>query len=194
MFGAPRIYETIRSQIWLKIDESYWLNRLLYRYFIQVGEKSASYRMSGKAMPPTLRFKAWLGYQMMFRPLINQIGLLRLRRAYTGGAALGPELFTFYQAIGGGEIKESTASDEWVRLQIGTGADIGFQRDLSYEPPDWPDGPPQQAHLDFDVTDLEEAEQAVIALGAIKTASQPSPSAWRVFLDPAGHPFCLVKV
>jgi long-chain acyl-CoA synthetase len=37
---------------------------------------------------------------MMFRPLINQIGLLRLRRAYTGGAALGPELFTFYQAIG----------------------------------------------------------------------------------------------
>jgi long-chain acyl-CoA synthetase len=36
----------------------------------------------------------------MFRPLINQIGLLRLRRAYTGGAALGPELFTFYQAIG----------------------------------------------------------------------------------------------
>jgi long-chain acyl-CoA synthetase len=37
---------------------------------------------------------------MVFRPLINQIGLLRLRRAYTGGAALGPELFTFYQAIG----------------------------------------------------------------------------------------------
>jgi long-chain acyl-CoA synthetase len=56
--------------------------------------------MSGKLMPPVLRFKAWLGYQMMFRPLINQIGLLRLRRAYTGGAALGPELFTFYQAIG----------------------------------------------------------------------------------------------
>jgi acyl-CoA synthetase (AMP-forming)/AMP-acid ligase II len=36
----------------------------------------------------------------MFRPLVNQIGFLRLRRAYTGGAALGPELFTFYQAIG----------------------------------------------------------------------------------------------
>jgi long-chain acyl-CoA synthetase len=51
-------------------------------------------------MPPGLKFKAWLGTQMMFRPLINQIGLLRLRRAYTGGAALGPELFTFYQAIG----------------------------------------------------------------------------------------------
>ncbi len=100
MFGAPRIYETIRSQIWLKIDESYWLNQKLYNYFIKVGEKAATYRMTGKPMPLSLKFKSWLGYQMMFRPLINQIGLLRLRRAYTGGAALGPELFTFYQAIG----------------------------------------------------------------------------------------------
>ena len=51
-------------------------------------------------MPLALRIMAWLGNMMVFRPLINQIGLLRLRRAYTGGAALGPELFTFYQAIG----------------------------------------------------------------------------------------------
>jgi long-chain acyl-CoA synthetase len=100
MFGAPRIYETIRSQIWLKIDESYWLNRTLYYYFMKTGEEAAQYRMSGKKMPGKLRFLAWLGKQIIFRPLINQIGLLRLRRAYTGGAALGPELFTFYQAIG----------------------------------------------------------------------------------------------
>ncbi len=100
MFGAPRIYETIRSQIWLKINESYWLNRLLYNYFIKIGEKAATFRMSGRTMPLALKFKSWLGIQIMFRPLINQIGLLRLRRAYTGGAALGPELFTFYQAIG----------------------------------------------------------------------------------------------
>jgi len=100
MFGAPRIYETIRSQIWLKIDESYWFNRLMYNYFIKIGEQAAGYRMRGKQMPLGLRIKAWLGRHLMFRPLINQIGLLRLRRAYTGGAALGPELFTFYQAIG----------------------------------------------------------------------------------------------
>jgi len=56
--------------------------------------------MTGKSMPLGLKFKAWLGKQMIFRPLVNQIGFLRLRRAYTGGAALGPELFTFYQAIG----------------------------------------------------------------------------------------------
>ncbi|MDO9110772.1 MAG: AMP-binding protein [Desulfatirhabdiaceae bacterium] len=100
MFGPPRLYETIRSQIWLKIDESYWLNRALYNYFMKIGEGAAQYRMSGKKMPAKLRFLAWLGKQIIFRPIVNQIGLLRLRRAYTGGAALGPELFTFYQAIG----------------------------------------------------------------------------------------------
>jgi long-chain acyl-CoA synthetase len=100
MFGAPRIYETIRSQIWLKIDESYWLNRKVYEKFIKIGEKAAWYRMSGERMPATLRFLAWLGKILLMDPLINQIGLRRLRRAYTGGAALGPELFTFYQAIG----------------------------------------------------------------------------------------------
>lgn len=100
MFGAPRIYETIRSQIWLKIDESYWLNRKIYAFFMKVGKKAAGYRMSGGKMPLNLSFWAWLGTQIIFRPLINQMGLLRLRRAYTGGAALGPELFTFYQAIG----------------------------------------------------------------------------------------------
>lgn len=100
MFGAPRIYETIRSNIWLKIDESYWLNRKVYEYFMKVGEAAAGYTMHGQAMPLGLKVKSWLGQKLVLDPLINQIGLYRLRRAYTGGAALGPELFTFYQAIG----------------------------------------------------------------------------------------------
>jgi long-chain acyl-CoA synthetase len=100
MFGAPRIYETIRSQIWLKIDESYWLNRKAHTYFMKIGEQAARFRMAGRKMPFTLSLLSWLGKVLVFNPLINQIGLLRLRRAYTGGAALGPELFTFYQAIG----------------------------------------------------------------------------------------------
>jgi len=100
MFGAPRIYETIRSEIWLKIDESYWLNRWFYKYFIKIGEKAAGYRMAGRKMPVWLKFRDWLGKMLVLSPLINQIGLLRLRRAYTGGAALGPDLFTFYQALG----------------------------------------------------------------------------------------------
>ncbi|PLX41204.1 MAG: long-chain fatty acid--CoA ligase, partial [Deltaproteobacteria bacterium] len=100
IFGAPRIYETIRSNIWLKIDESYAFNRACYKYFIAKGEEAARYKMSGDKMPLSLAVISKLGQWLLLNPLINQLGLLRLRRAYTGGAALGPELFTFYQAIG----------------------------------------------------------------------------------------------
>ncbi len=79
MFGAPRIYETMRSQIWLKIDESYWFNRRFYQYFMKIGEKAAIFRMSGKKMPAGLRFIDWIGKTLVVMPMINQIGMLRLR-------------------------------------------------------------------------------------------------------------------
>ena len=56
--------------------------------------------MSGKPMPLGLRLAYWFADQVMFKPLRDQLGFLRLRRAYTGGAALGPDVFRFYHAIG----------------------------------------------------------------------------------------------
>ncbi|GAA4583345.1 hypothetical protein GCM10023194_20410 [Planotetraspora phitsanulokensis] len=51
---------------------------------------------------------------------------------------------------------------------------------------------PQQFHLDVTVDDLAEAETEVLALGAVKHAHQPGvDGGFTVFLDPAGHPFCL---
>jgi hypothetical protein len=102
-------------------------------------------------------------------------------------------LAEFYRGIVGGEIEPLADDDTWFTLHVGAGADIAFQKVADHEPPGWPDGSPQQAHLDFDVTDLDDGEAAVLALGATKTAEQPRPDSWRVFLDPAGHPFCLVK-
>lgn len=102
-------------------------------------------------------------------------------------------LATFYQGIVGGEL-DTTFAELWVVLRTETGADIAFQRVDDYVAPDWPNGTPQQAHLDLDVADLELSEAAVLELGARKTENQPSPDNWRVFLDPVGHPFCLVKI
>jgi catechol 2,3-dioxygenase-like lactoylglutathione lyase family enzyme len=68
---------------------------------------------------------------------------------------------------------------------------IGFQRVADYRAPEWPGHDvPQQMHLDVDVDDLDEGEAAVVALGAVKHEYQPGET-FRVFLDPAGHPFCL---
>jgi catechol-2,3-dioxygenase len=101
-------------------------------------------------------------------------------------------LAEFYSQIVGGSVEPQTESGDWVLLKLDSGADLAFQQDPNHEPPGWPDGPPQQSHLDFDVEDLDVGERAVLAVGARKSPTQPRPDSWRVFLDPAGHPFCLV--
>ncbi len=99
-------------------------------------------------------------------------------------------LADFYSGLTGWEI--ASADDEWVELSSGGGATIAFQFAPGHRAPVWPgDEHPQQMHLDFDVTDLDEGEKAVLGLGAHKAETQPGDS-FRVFLDPAGHPFCLV--
>jgi catechol 2,3-dioxygenase-like lactoylglutathione lyase family enzyme len=102
-------------------------------------------------------------------------------------------LAEFYRQIVGGTIEPQTADGDWVLLRTESGSDLGFQLAPDHSPPEWPDGTPQQLHLDFDVTDLEAGEQAVMAIGARKADVQPRFDEWRVFLDPAGHPFCLVR-
>lgn len=69
---------------------------------------------------------------------------------------------------------------------------LDFQQvEGAYVAPTWPSqDTPQQMHLDVVVDDLDEAEAAVVRLGATKAEHQPGTT-FRVFLDPAGHPFCL---
>ncbi|WP_037078409.1 VOC family protein [Pseudonocardia spinosispora] len=81
--------------------------------------------------------------------------------------------------------------DDWVELVADGAVTIAFQRVADYRPPEWPGQQhPQQAHLDFDVPDLDAGEAQVLALGARKAEVQPGTT-FRVYLDPVGHPFCL---
>ena len=82
---------------------------------------------------------------------------------------------------------------EWIELVNEVGPTIAFQKVAHYVAPTWPEGPvPQQVHLDFDVDDLDEGESFVVALGARLAPYQPGET-FRVYLDPVGHPFCLVQ-
>lgn len=100
MFGPPRIWEGTQSQIWVRISETYAFNRWAYNQLLKIGYRAAEYRMYGKPMPLGLRLVYWFADLAMFKPLRDQLGFLRLRRAYTGGAALGPDVSRFYHAIG----------------------------------------------------------------------------------------------
>ena len=111
-------------------------------------------------------------------------------------------LANFYAKITEFEVviahKDTDGEPLWVELVDNSKTRIAFQRVKNYVKPTWPEGPiPQQAHLDFDVKDLDIAEAELLAIGAIKspiqTSSNPDTN-FRVYFDPAGHPFCLVRV
>lgn len=97
----------------------------------------------------------------------------------------------FYQELTGMVLGFS--SDEYVALSGGPGTALGFQRVSNYRAPQWPGQQvPQQLHLDFAVEDLEGAADLALSLGASRPEHQPGGDRYRVLLDPAGHPFCLL--
>lgn len=102
-------------------------------------------------------------------------------------------LAAFYQQATGLEPHPRSDAD-FAALTREDGFFIGFQRVDDYRAPRWPDqSVPQQFHLDFAVEDLDEAETRLLELGAGKPVHQPGRDRWRVFTDPAGHPFCVVR-
>ena len=75
-------------------------------------------------------------------------------------------------------------------LVAGDGRNVMFQQVSDYTPPEWPDpARPQQGHLDIIVGDLDAGEARALELGASRLPG--GGETFRVFADPAGHPFCL---
>ena len=98
-------------------------------------------------------------------------------------------LAEFYGALLDWKVEQD--SDDWASIRAEYGDSLGFQKVDGFTPPQWPgQDVPQQMHLDVVVDDLDVAEAAVLQLGATKHDHQPGTT-FRVFLDPAGHPFCL---
>ena len=108
------------------------------------------------------------------------------------GATDARSLADFYRRLLGWVIVEDEA--EWVVLRPpGGGSGLSFQTEERYAPPIWPAGPGQQQmmmHLDLAVDDLDAAAAHAQLCGATLAGHQPQEGV-RVYLDPAGHPFCL---
>ena len=77
-----------------------------------------------------------------------------------------------------------TASGDWR---------VGVQLAPDHVPPEWPDGRPQQIHLDLHVEDPRDADKTAVRLGArlLQDGDLDQPEGHRVYADPAGHPFCI---
>ncbi|WP_370961353.1 VOC family protein [Amycolatopsis sp. cg9] len=105
-------------------------------------------------------------------------------------------LARFYQAVAGGDVDRPDprwrVDEDFATLHL-DGLVLGFQRSFDHRPPRWPDPAfPQQFHLDFEVDDFRESHHVVLANGGRLLDPDLGGRGWRVYADPAGHPFCLL--
>lgn len=98
----------------------------------------------------------------------------------------------FYRELVGGELRSS--DEDFVMLSgAGSGVRLYFQKVQNPEAAPWPEPTAaRRLHLDIVVDDLDEAESRICSLGARRAEQQPGGERFRVLVDPAGHPFCLV--
>lgn len=101
-----------------------------------------------------------------------------------------PDLETesaFWAAMVGGTVAKEA---DWHSIRVDDRPFLAVQLAPDHVAPNWPDGSSQQIHLDLWVQDIEESEPKVLALGGrpLKAVDEDN---FRVYADPAGHPFCL---
>lgn len=97
----------------------------------------------------------------------------------------------FWAKMLGGTVARS---DDWHSVVVDGETRVGVQLAPNHVRPEWPDGQPQQVHIDLYVDDIAEGHDYVIERGAVFLKKRSGPegeSGFRVYADPAGHPFCL---
>jgi long-chain acyl-CoA synthetase len=100
MFSPPRIWENMTSTVQVKVMDASTLKRRMYNWALPVGYEFADAAFRKEAPSRSLKIRYRLAYLLVFRALKDRLGLLRIRSASTGGAALGPDVFKFFNAMG----------------------------------------------------------------------------------------------
>jgi long-chain acyl-CoA synthetase len=99
-FAPPRVFENLLTTVTIRMEDASNLKKWLYRTFMAVARRSGSEIMDGKRAPMLDRVLYAIGNLFVFAPLRNNLGMSRIQCAYTGGAAIGPDLYRFYRSIG----------------------------------------------------------------------------------------------
>jgi len=99
-FAPPRVFETLLTQIQIRMEDAGRFKRWLYQTFIDVAQRHGEDILNGKPVPLAGRLQYALGEFLIYGPLKNRLGFSRIRFAYTAGEAIGPDLFQFYRSLG----------------------------------------------------------------------------------------------
>ena len=100
-FGPPRVYENTLTQVMIRIEDASAIKRAMFHYFMKVARRAGLKLLDGQGeVSLGDRLLYALGELLVYGPLKNVLGMSRIRVAYTGGEAIGPDLFDFYRSIG----------------------------------------------------------------------------------------------
>jgi long-chain acyl-CoA synthetase len=100
LFGPPRLWEALTRQVQVKIMDTTPFKRAVYRAAMRWGYRAADKRLGRRPLAPLDRVLETLSYVLATRAIRDDMAMLRIRHAYTGGAALGPDTFRFLRALG----------------------------------------------------------------------------------------------
>lgn len=99
-FAPPRVFETMLTQIMVRMEDASPTKKRMFDYFIAHARKVGGDILDGRKVGFMDRVKYALGEFMVYGPLKNRIGMPRMRVGYTAGEAIGPEIFAFYRSLG----------------------------------------------------------------------------------------------
>ena len=99
-FAPPRVFEGLLTSVMIRMEDAGALKRGMFHYFMDVARRVGPTRMDGKPIGLVDAIKYQLGDWLVYGPLRNNLGMSRVRVAYTAGEAIGPDLFSFYRSIG----------------------------------------------------------------------------------------------
>ncbi len=99
-FAPPRIFEGLLTSVMIRMEDAGAIKRGMFHRFMALARRVGPDRMDGKPIGLLDSIKYRLGDWLVYGPLRNNLGMSRVRVAYTAGEAIGPDLFSFYRSIG----------------------------------------------------------------------------------------------
>ncbi len=99
-FAPPSIWENILTRVMIRIDDAAWLKRGMVHVFLGVARRVEARRLARQSVPLGDRMLYEIGRVLVYGPLRDNLGMRRIRIAYTAGEAISPELLGFYRSLG----------------------------------------------------------------------------------------------
>jgi long-chain acyl-CoA synthetase len=100
IFAPPRIWENILTQILIKMEDAAWIKRKMFHFFMNLAGKVEKKRIANEPVPLVHKILYIIGDAMIYAPLVDNLGMSKIKVAYTAGEAIGPEIFEFYRSLG----------------------------------------------------------------------------------------------